>query len=518
MTEDLTSANPERQALLDELHRIGLSGSLVALIMTPEAAAGYALTSHVVVLPMEYVAAVSDDGRLDLETLALGLSESVEMLRPSGDTQLLGATLLSLARALRQRAAIDRLWEIVAEAIGIFERLGIPAQVGRCLVELGTVLRDADFAYDALTAYDRAYAHLSEAQDLAAMRTVHYHRAVICRQAGLYEEGILELDRMMDLGLAEEPNSRLLKTWRAERTACAIETGDLAGAETLIGDLIAESDDATDFNTAVAFSLRARTRLIRGERDAALKDLATAVAVSARSTAAYATPLFRTGEREQLEPLLYTALDTALRSDAPELAVGVLTLARSVRSGALRALSGPRADPVVRRRLTAREAALARRATEAGIFRRDGDLDSIARDASTLVDQRYVLTSSDAAAIPELAETVNQLRSAVLPGTLAVEVFVGPEGVLWLAAVSDTGLAVVPTRRWSWSRCAICCATCTACTSFCRRNSARCRCTPSTSTASRSRPGVRLVTYLLWGSCPAVPGARRSGRPSSALP
>lgn len=431
------------ESVLDELDRLGLPGRLIGLRLKPEAVAGFALTGELVLLPPDFLFAQPD--RLDPETLAVGLGRTTDVLRPHGDTLMLGTTLLTLARTLRLHASTDEIWTVLAEAIGVFERLGRDADLGRCLLELGTTLRDHGLVYDALTAYDRAHELLAAADDRPAMRVIHYHRAVICRQTELYEEAILELDLMTALGLADEPNTRLHKAWRAERTACALETGDFERAGTLIDELLAESTDVADFNTALAYRLRARLNRLDGRGADSLRDLASAVVISARSTAAYATPLFRSGEREQVEPLFRDALAEALEQDAPRVAAGILALSRSVRPGAFQTPAADRSDPGPR--LAEEQSSLARRATTATLFRREPELDDLARQATTLIDERYVLTYGRAGLdVPDLGALVDRLQAAIPPDHLAVEVFGVDDGVLRLAAITAGGVTVRPAR------------------------------------------------------------------------
>ncbi|GAA5049857.1 tetratricopeptide (TPR) repeat protein [Thermocatellispora tengchongensis] len=452
----------DREAIQEEARRLGIDASLAAIVLRPHVSEGYSLYNDVVLLPVDFLSAFVAAGGLSPETLAAGLRRSVELLRPHGDTLLLGTSLLSLAQALRLRASVEERWQILAEAVEVFTRLGNARQAGRCLLEVGTTLRDHGLDYDALTAYDRAEELLSRAQDVSGLRVIRHQRAVAFRAAGQYEEALLELDRMAGLRLEDEANPAVKDAWLSERIACLIETGDLTGAAAHLEDYRAGADeDAAGFNLAIGHYLRGRLMLARREEEAAMDALLAAAVSAARTVRRHATLSFRVSDRRQLDVTFTAALAQAMRLRRGDLVPGILALAKSVRPGALLPHGGQSAgdegdapddrDGRDERddrdgRMASSLRALAVEATKAAVSHRHDRLDAISRQAAALTDARQILTPGVPAGGVRPAAELASLPAGRLPaGVMAAEVFRAADDRLWIAALSAGESVLLPT-------------------------------------------------------------------------
>ena len=445
-TELERSIEREDQEIQEEVTRFGL-GRFMMFVLKPGVSASYGAVSHVVLLPVDYADRLLRDrsGSLDLEVLSAGLTEAVAALRPYGPSLMLGVTLVGLSQAQRKRASTEQRLEWITEAVDVFEQKGKARLRGRALLELGTILRDTGYTYDSLAAYDRAETMLSEVGDGPGAAAARYHRAVIARSSELYEEGVLYLDSVT------RENPRLTRyeqegIW-AETVACALEIGDKTRAANVLEQWLSDdAGNASGFNTAAAYRLRARVKTQSGDSAGAQADLRTAVEVAARSVRQYATTTFRASERGQLDLLFDDALLTHVKHGSPELAVGVLTLAKSVRPGSLAARSrqATEVEAALGQRLAGEVSAVAREATMALSAQRSELIQEASDQAAGVLDRFNVLTASGPG---DQAVSVADVASAVIAatgaGTLVLEIFVAGED-LWLAVIGHEGVEILP--------------------------------------------------------------------------
>src|SRR4051812_14336520 len=127
-----STIDPELQ---EELQRFGLSGDLAAAILKKEATEIVSFSSPVILLPMVYFGTSLTSG-FGEETLGLGLRHTVQLLRPHGPSQLLGETLLSLARASRRNESPETRLEWILEALVAFRQLNADRRLGRAYIDL----------------------------------------------------------------------------------------------------------------------------------------------------------------------------------------------------------------------------------------------------------------------------------------------------------------------------------------------------------------------------------------------
>jgi CHAT domain-containing protein len=450
-TSDLDSlVEREKRAIEDEIQRIDL-GRLDAFYLSREATIGFNVAQHVILLPPEYRAPLVANG-LDVfepELLAVGLAEAAEVLRPAGDTRLLALTLLSRAMALRHHASVDELWTLIGEAVTILGRLGERRLQGRALLELGNLLRDADNSYDALVAYERAEELLSATVDEPALIALHNYQATVFRTVQLYEEALLELDKVAPAPGA--PGYSMLPTLFGERVPSLIEIGDLSGALAVIQERLSHvSADSADFNDAIAFGLRGRVEARLGDSRSSRADLSIATAIAARYVRKYSTLRFRSAERERLDTLFTETLALAVQSNAPELVIAALSLSKTVRPGVPKhpGTSSDELPSDFRQSFEDELAALARSATAAVTGRHGDAMNEASWEASKLVDRYDVLTASKLTGLddPSPEQIANRYTTALSPDALAIEVFFAPDGNLWMVVIHRNEASLLPIR------------------------------------------------------------------------
>src|SRR5262249_9701918 len=132
-----SSLDPE---LADELQRFGLSGDLAAAVLKKEATEVVSFAAPVILVPIDYFkTSLAGFGE---ENLGLGLRHTVELLRPHGPSQLLGETLLSLARASRMNEPLETRLEWILEALAAFRAVKADRRLGRAYIDLATNLKD----------------------------------------------------------------------------------------------------------------------------------------------------------------------------------------------------------------------------------------------------------------------------------------------------------------------------------------------------------------------------------------
>lgn len=170
-----------QKEMQEELQRIGLTGELTAMVLRPEAYEVVSLASPIIMLPVSFLLQTITSGGLEAESLALGLRQSIMLLRPTGANILLGESLLSLARALRAYHSVNEQFELIMEAIQVFHDCKAEKRMGRAYIELGTNLKDAGALYDALRALELAGKSCLASDDSGGLSASYYHRAHICR-------------------------------------------------------------------------------------------------------------------------------------------------------------------------------------------------------------------------------------------------------------------------------------------------------------------------------------------------
>jgi tetratricopeptide (TPR) repeat protein len=442
MSDALTEVlDAERRAFQDELRRTNLDGRLAAIELTDRAASGSNVAAvPVVVVPTEYLPALLER-HLGNEALANAVAQSVELLRPAGRTILLGAALSILEAMLRLRAPIEERLSMAIEATGCLPGTVVPRLRGRCLVNLGTILRDAGSPYDAMIAYEKAADLLGRSGDQVGLAMVVYHRAVVARSSALYEEGLLQLDTAADR--LADLNVDLFDGITSERAICTFESGNVVGASSAVDDWILRSAQNTQelsFNKVLPYSMRARIELRRGHVDAALDDLEVAARLAAVAIRQHTTRTFRTSERAQLQPVFAEALRVALGRDRADLAINALLYEKTVIPSRLRPSPlpgiGTLAD-TAREDLAGATAALARTATGATVSRDVETMRELSERAGDLLDRADVLAAEAGAA--DVRRSAAQLRGWLLPGELIVE-YVTVMGTVWALTTRADGV------------------------------------------------------------------------------
>ncbi|WP_071289595.1 CHAT domain-containing protein [Mycolicibacterium llatzerense] len=287
--------------------------------------------------PIEHATLLLERG-FDSEELGDAALRAVEILRPHGKTVLLGAALLGVLREHRRRAKPELLAEMAIEAAVCFESAGMRRLLGHCLSELGTTFRDGGFAYDALCAYARAKSLLDETGDRAGAGLVAYHLGTLAQAAQLHEEALAHF------GDAETICSRLGDRMLNGRAQSAFESGDVVSAMSAVEKMIANETvdpQPLEFNLAIGYSLRARIHEYLDRQDKAVADLHTALGLASKTIRKHDTRMFRSSERQQLQPLFDQALRVSLRADNADLALAAVLCEKSVVPSSLRPVATP---------------------------------------------------------------------------------------------------------------------------------------------------------------------------------
>ncbi len=323
--------------IAQEMRRLGLVGNMGALIMKPYVEEEFGITDQVIYLPMGFMSqAFLVKGGLDTELLAVALDETIKRLRPHGPTKLLASSLLSRARALRDREDKETILSLVLEAVAIYEKLGNSGDLGRAFIELGTVLRDGGLLYDALSAYEKAYGLLAPNGDRAGVAAILYHRGHICRSLGLYEEAL------QTLGEAQQNLSAItrVESWplaiASEVINCYAQIGDDAAAMQALDKwipLVSNAKSAPYGMHPYAFVQRARLRWKAGDEGGAIADYVHAADYAYQETLQNYTLRFRSGMRSELDYVYQEGLSAALKANRPEIAFGILERSKSVSGG-----------------------------------------------------------------------------------------------------------------------------------------------------------------------------------------
>jgi tetratricopeptide (TPR) repeat protein len=214
--------------LAEELQRFGLSGDLAAAVLKKQATEVVSFASPVILLPLDYFKSSLTSG-FGEEVLGLGLRHTVQLLRPHGPSQLIGETLLSLARASRTNEPLERRLEWILEALAAFRAVKAERRLGRAYIDLATNLKDGQDYYDALYAVDEAERYCASNEDGGGIAAARYHRANIYRMIG----HPLEALRALASALAALPPGSAADGWRNQ-----------IRSESIFNNLILERFDA----------------------------------------------------------------------------------------------------------------------------------------------------------------------------------------------------------------------------------------------------------------------------------
>jgi hypothetical protein len=437
----------ERAAFDEEMERKGLGADFVAFSMTDKASASYLLASvPLFVIPVDYSEVVLEAG-LGSESLVTAVEQTIEPLRKTGRTLLLGAALSILEAGLRHHVSIEERLEMALEAARCFPAERVPRLLGRSLLNVGTILRDSGASYDALIAYDKAEPLLRQTGDDVGLVAMRYHRGVVMRSASLYEEGLLNLEAASAQGDADRS---LVDGITSERIISTFESGDVAAASDQVDEWVAKlsgDKETTSFNRVMPHALRARIKLRTGEMDASLDELAIAMQLAAKAIREHATRGFRTSDRAQLQPVFEDALRMALGNGRVDLAIAALLSEKSVVPGRVRLASARAAGSLTESALddlAAETAELARKATGACVSRDLEGMRRFSEHSGDLLDRADVLTghtvADDVFNIPRMAERV---REGLQPGELVME-YLFVAGTVWVVAIRAEGMDAHP--------------------------------------------------------------------------
>jgi tetratricopeptide (TPR) repeat protein len=202
-------SSPLDPELADELQRFGLSGDLAAAVLKTHATEVVSFASPVILLPVDFFKSSLTSG-FGEEILGLGLRHTVQLLRPHGPSQLLGETLLSLARASRMNEPLETRLEWIFEALAAFRAVNADRRLGRAYIDLATILKDGHDNYDALYAVDEAERYCAGTEDGGGIAAARYHRAHIYRMIG----HPLEALRALASALHALPAGSAAEPWR----------------------------------------------------------------------------------------------------------------------------------------------------------------------------------------------------------------------------------------------------------------------------------------------------------------
>lgn len=433
----------ERRAFDEANQKIGMG--LISFVMSDAAATGWnSVPIPTLSVPADY-AGLLLTRNFDEEVLAKAAAAAVQVLRPAGQTVVLGGSLSVLADLLRMRIAPEERLQMAVEAARCFATPDTMRLHGRCLTSIGTILRDIDLPYDAMAAYDKAAAVLVAFDDVAGLTAIAYHRTVIARSARLYEEGLLSTEPFADLKGAEDVTG--FDGIVSERAICRLESGDLAGAASEVDDWIAQSgkdEGIPAFNRVLPYSMRGRVRVWQGDIDGAIDDVALAAEFGVQAVRQAASRTFRTSNRAQLDPVFQELLRLAVAEDRAELAVGALLAEKTVTPGLFRpALSGGEDEPFatsVSRELAADTAALVGPATSATILGDLAAMQELSDRSLELVDLADVLAErQDGKPVPlDLKGAAARMQAWLQPDELIVE-YAHVHGTTWALVIQPQG-------------------------------------------------------------------------------
>jgi CHAT domain-containing protein len=392
-TADRDSADPELQA---DLRRLGLQGRLAAMILKREATEVIRFASPVTLLPMAYLASAITRGSFGEEAAGLGLRETVRLLRPHGQSLLLGESLLSLARAVRMVEPLETRLEWILEALTIFRALHAERRLGRAYIDLAVNLKDGRSYYDALHALGEGEKACAQAGDAGAGAAARYHRAHIYRMLGQPIEALHELER----AAAMLPNSSAADSWRSQiRSERVFNHFMLERFDDALKDLeawIASGDDHY-----FPFFYRGEVFERRGELERALADYGEAAVRLAGEVLRSRSERFRRRTSLNTRHVFERGVRLALALNDAPMAVSLLELlntgGRAVQPTEIPNASPPREELAREEmaRLTSQAAALRQDAAAAVSRAASRELDECQERADLLLAERDVIGTDD---------------------------------------------------------------------------------------------------------------------------
>ena len=447
---EAAAVDPVGQALTEELRRdlrtIGLPSELMALEFKNETLLG--LAPPVLLVPVSHVPALMRSGRLNPESVAIGLRESVEALRGSEPTTLLAESLLALARATRSYEGLEERLRLALEAVQIFRDLGRERRLARAYIDVGDILKQAEITYDALRAFELGVALALKHGDMGAAAAGRYHSAVICRSLGLAAEA-LHLLESAHAGLATRTvPDEWAQRIRSESVINLITLGQDDEALAQLDQWLAEPPKFYG-----PWLYRADLRRRRHGAAAALSDYVQAAVSAAAEISSSTSERFRRLDRERLDSVFGAALSAAVAADQADLTFGILELANSGAAMAARLSNGNVEEgqalvESAQRELREEAKALAEAASAAVAGRRLGELHELNDRADWLVAHSDFLTRapSDAGLTAEDVESwAARVRSA-LPDDTALISYFATEGRTHVIAMTSSGIETRPTQ------------------------------------------------------------------------
>jgi len=441
--------DPVGQALTEELNSdlraIGLPPELMALELKNEPLLG--LAPPVLLVPVSHVNALMRADGLNPEAAAIGLRESVEILRRSKPTTLLAESLLALARATRSYEGLEERLRLALEAVQIFRDHGRESRLARAYIDVGDILKQGEAPYDALRAFELGITLALKHSDTGAAAAGRYHSAVICRSLGLAAEA---------LHLLESARATLATSAVPDEWAQRIRSESVINLITLGRDdeALARLDDwlATPSKLYAPWLYRADLRRRRHGPAAALADYVQAASAAATEISGSVSERFRRLDRERLDSIFDAALNAAVAAGRDDLTFGILELANSGAAMAARLSRAGEEDQAImesaQRELREETRALAEVASDTVMSRRPDELRALNDRADWLVARGEFLTRARGE-ISLTAEDVEswaaRIRGALPDDTVLLSYFVTDRRT-HVIAMTSSGVETRPTQ------------------------------------------------------------------------
>lgn len=432
--------DPAGRRIMEELQRdldeVGLPPGLFAMVLKRSPLLG--LVPPIVLVPLAHIGAFRRSRSVDIEAAAIGLRESVALLRPLGPTTLLAESLLALARAAGATESLDVRMAWALEAIRILRDQGRRGRLARAYLDIGDMLKQAFSHYDALTALEIGIEFALDNDDPLAAAAGNYHRAVISRYLGLDAEALVMLETA-GAGLADVPGpGEWAARVRSEAAMNLIALGRNDAALDQLDRWIAETP-----NLHVPWLLRGDLRRTLSGAAAGMPDHVRAAVAAAAEISTNASGRFRRSDRERLEPVFDTALSASIAADQPDLTFGLLELANSSSAVLARAhdeLDGDDHSREVRDEIEAERDAVAAIAVDLFRTNRHDDLASLHARAEALVARAdFLAGSGDRAAIvvADVASWSARVQEVLPQGTALLSFFTTADRAHVVATTHD---------------------------------------------------------------------------------
>ena len=340
---------------------------------------------------------------------------------------------------------------------------------------------------------------LARCGDEVGLAAIAYHRAVLARSASLFEEGLLQLEGIVDpLGTNA---GQLTSGITSERAISTFESGNVEAAMSAVEVWLTTVDEdptTPTFNRTLPLSMRARLRLTQGDLDGATADIARAARLAADALGQHSTRTFRTSDRAKLKPLFDQALSLTLGGGRADLAVDILAWEKSIKPGRLRPLMPDLEDSSVRsimRALADETDALVRESTFATLFHNHEAMRTLSDSAGDLLDRADTIAGHrmDHGTSASSPGAATRVMSWLLPDELVVE-YVTVLGTVWAIGIRTDGVRRMLVRLQARTddpqrRC--------PCRAQRARASSGAQPTGNRAAATGSEPHLRCVTRVL---------------------